>query len=80
MELDIKNEIDLMKSTNVLRGKMKAMQEIKQRFAPIFMLPAGTVSKKSFDSVMDSYHYGLTKEMENIQARQEILSQAGHGK
>ncbi len=75
MGLDIKNEIDLMKSTNILRGKMKAMQEIKQRFDPIFMFPGGTVSKKSFDSVMDSYHEGLTRELENIQARQAILKQ-----
>ncbi len=75
MELDFDKELDLMKETNVLRGKMEAMQGIKQRFEPIFMLPGGTVSKKSFDCIMDSYHEGLTRELENIQARQEILKQ-----
>lgn len=69
MELDLDNELELMKQTNILRGKIAAMQEIKQRFDPIFMLPAGTISKVSFDSVMVGYHYGLTRELENIQAK-----------
>ncbi len=75
MELDFDKELDLMKETNILGGKISAMQEIKQKFDPIFLLPAGAISKESFDSVMENYHYGLTRELENIEARQEILKQ-----
>jgi len=70
-EIDIKKELRGIREVSVLRGKVEALQDIRKRFAPVFLLNGATIGEDGFNLILDAYHEILTKELETIE---------GHGK
>jgi len=71
MEVDIKKEIKGIREIAKLRGKIDALEELRNRFAPIFLFNGATIGEDGVNLIMDAYHETLKKELQTIE---------GHGR